>query len=122
MSAADRAAHIADVRAGAPFGAGVVTKKHRADGAKYHDPLGGALNDYTCGGGGMMEKYLSHPEVVKALHVKSGTAGMRYGPRDRDDLRPLYAKLAKLYRLVIYSGDVDGCVPYVGTEEWTSGQ
>ena len=69
----------------------------------------------------MMEKYLSHPEVVKALHVKAGTAGMRYGPRDRDDLRPLYAELAKQYRLVIYSGDVDGCVPYVGTEEWTSG-
>jgi hypothetical protein len=35
----------------------------------------------------MMSKYLKHPEVVKALHVKAGTAGMRYGPRDRDDLR-----------------------------------
>jgi len=113
MTAEDRAAHVADIKAGGAFGAGVVTKKHRAD--------GGALNDYTCGGGAMMEQYLKHPEVVKALHVKAGTAGMRYGPRDRGDLRPLYAELAKQYRLVIYSGDVDGCVPYVGTEEWTSG-
>ena len=64
------AAHVADIKAGGAFGAGVVTKKHRAD--------GGALNDYTCGGGAMMEQYLKHPEVVKALHVKAGTAGMRY--------------------------------------------
>lgn len=42
----------------------------------------------------------------------AGTKGMKYGPRDRDDLRPLYKVLAQKYRLVIYSGDADGCVPY----------
>ena len=42
----------------------------------------------SCGGSKAMGEYLSQPAVVKALHVKAGTAGMRYGPRDRDDLRP----------------------------------
>ena len=157
-------------------------------------PVTGALNDYACGGGAAMHPYLSDPSVVKALHVKAGTDGMRYGasggwcgvvwcgggvclpsapsqqsfgiggagqleayavaprersglprggcracssegtssaahfcfsflvcvvlsrcqgPRDRDDLRPLYKTLALKYRVAIYSGDVDGCVPYV---------
>jgi len=115
MSAADRAQHISEIREGAPFGAGVKTP-HHAKGA-----VTGALNDYACGGGAAMHPYLSDPSVVKALHVKAGTNGMRYGPRDRDDLRPLYKTLALKYRVAIYSGDVDGCVPYVGTEEWTSG-
>ena len=37
--------------------------------------------------------------------------------RTAGDLLPLYARLIKKYRILIYSGDVDGCIPYWGTEE-----
>ena len=33
------------------------------------------------------------------------------------NLLPLYAELIAKYRILIYSGDVDACVPYYGTEE-----
>lgn len=110
MTAQQRVNHVAALRAGEPFGAG----------ARGSGSVGGAVNDYTCGGGRAMSFFTANPDSVKALHVKAGTKGMRYGPRDRGDLRPLYKELAQKYRVVIYSGDVDGCVPYVGTEEWTS--
>ena len=45
---------------------------------------------------------------------------MRYTRAPAGDLRPLYKTLAKKYRLMIWSGDADGCVPHVGTEEWTA--
>ena len=32
------------------------------------------------------------------------------------DLRPLYAKLIPKYRMLIYSGDTDGCVPCVHSQ------
>ena len=38
------------------------------------------------------------------------------------DLRPLYSKLMeKGYKLVIYSGDADMCVPYSFSSWWTKG-
>lgn len=114
MSADQRAEHLESLRGGMVFGASV---HNGLDPAVF----GGALNDYSCGGGRMMDRWLKLGAVQKALHVKNGTGGMVYGPRDRDDLRPLYKTLASKYRLLIYSGDTDGCVPYVGTEEWTSG-
>jgi len=79
---------------------------------------GQALNDYTCGAEAAQNAWLANPKVVEALHVKSGTAGMQY-KKTATDLRPLYAKLIKKYQVLIYSGDTDGCVPYVGTEKWT---
>ena len=95
------------------------TKKQHAETAS--KDLSGALNDYACGGGTAAGIWLQIPDVAKALHVKSGTKGMKYnwGPYNGGDLRPLYYKLAQKYRMLIYSGDVDACVPYWGTEEWT---
>jgi hypothetical protein len=67
--------------------------------------VGGAVNDYPCGGQKAMGVWLGQPAVTAALHVKTGTKGMAYGPRDKDDLRPLYKTLAQKYRVLIYSGN-----------------
>ena len=81
--------------------------------------LGGALNDYPCGGESTASEWLAQPDVVKALHVKADGGGMTYqkGPMEiSGDLRPLYAKLIPKYRMLIYSGDTDGCVPCVHSQ------
>lgn len=81
---------------------------------------GQALNDYTCGAETAMDAWLSNDAVVAALHVKSGTQGMTY-KKTATDLLPLYSSLIQKHQILIYSGDTDGCVPYVGTEKWTRG-
>jgi len=94
---------------------------HSTSSIRHPQLVGAALNDYPCGGDAV-GKWLSQDSVVQALHVKSGLSGMTYnwGPYNvSGDLRPLYKKLAQKYHLLIYSGDTDACVPFVGTETWT---
>jgi len=79
---------------------------------------GEALNDYECGGETAMDAYLAEPSVQAALHVRGNTAGQSY-KKTATDLRPLYKQLVSKYRVLIYSGDADACVPYYGTEGWT---
>ena len=50
--------------------------------------------------------------------MKADCGGMRY-EMNVGDLRPLYAKLIPKYRILIYSGNVDACVPTWGSEQWT---
>jgi cathepsin A (carboxypeptidase C)/serine carboxypeptidase-like clade 1 len=60
--------------------------------------LGGALNDYPCGGESTASEWLAQPDVVKALHVNADGGGMTYkkGPMEiSGDLRPLYAKYVR---------------------------
>jgi len=68
----------------------------------------------------LQSAWLAEPSVVEALHVKSGTVGMQY-VKTADNLLPLYSSLINKHQILIYSGDTDGCVPYVGTEQWTRG-
>jgi len=82
------------------------------------DGLGEGLHDYECGGEAAMNVWLADPAVPAAIHVRAGTAGQRY-TKTAGDLRPLYSRLIQKYRVLIYSGDVDACVPYWGSEEWT---
>lgn len=79
--------------------------------------LTGALNDYACGGQTVMERWLSQKDVQQALHVSR--QGVQMYHRTVADLRPTYKYLAQKYRMLIYSGSVDACVPYWGSEEWT---
>ena len=79
-----------------------------------------ALNDYSCGAETAMDAWLADASVIAALHVKANTPGMTY-KKTATDLRPLYSQLIDKHQILIYSGDTDGCVPYVGTEAWTRG-
>lgn len=79
---------------------------------------GQALNDYSCGAETAMDIWLADPSVAEALHVTLDTVGMTY-TKTATDLLPLYSTLIEKYPILIYSGDVDGCVPFVGTEKWT---
>lgn len=76
------------------------------------------MNDYECGGHTAMNAWLAEPSVVEALHVTANTPGMTYH-KTAADLQPLYAQLINKYQMLIYSGDTDGCVPFVGSEYWT---
>lgn len=57
--------------------------------------LTGALNDYPCGGGPVMEEYLKLPIVLEAFHVRSdffevdNAVGFDYTPTE-PDLQPFY--------------------------------
>jgi hypothetical protein len=67
--------------------------------------LGGALNDWTCGGEDGMRAWLGQVQVQQALHVAGhADSTMRYHSTVAD-LRPVYRRLARKYRMMIYSGD-----------------
>ena len=85
-----------------------------------HPALTGALNDYACGMEEAMGAWLRAPGVADALHVDplGAQGGMQYDA-NVGDITGTYEKLLGKYRLLIYSGDVDACVPYWGTERFT---
>ena len=116
----------------------------RMDKLMHERPTGGEPDDtavplgaYERGRGvdDAMMTWLMVPEVMKALHVrldKKATEknnlryeGGSYPPYvppayAMHDYRKLYKGLAEQYRLWIYNGQDDGCIPYVGAQEWTS--
>lgn len=77
--------------------------------------------------------YLNNKLVQDALHVTRATTwaacasastaqGYRY-PLERTSQVPIYERLMALPttlrpRILVFSGDVDACVPFVGTREW----
>ena len=83
--------------------------------------------------------YLNRDVTRTAIHVRSnheeelaygpgggggwGLCGMRGAQYDRDEtasLLPLYPSLVAKLRVLIFSGDNDACVPYIGSQAWTS--
>lgn len=89
-------------------------------------PTGSNSGAPSCVGGIGIYDYLNMPSVRQALHVTvspwnfcSNPIGGNYSVPSQGSI-PQYNQLmnANKYKLILYSGDVDGCIPFVDTEYW----
>lgn len=72
---------------------------------------------------GDVSGWINREDTKKALHLDGLTAGrsdLRYSSSGPASII-LYPELIKKLRLLIYNGDADPCVPYIGNEEWING-
>ena len=86
-----------------------------------------------CIGDGEQGPYLDRDDVRAALHVEPVSkighwnscvekTNWFYTTTEANEPRDVYPTLLKaLDRILIYSGQADGCVPFVDSEAWTSG-
>merc|ERR1712192_110118 len=85
----------------------------------------GALNDYLCGGERVAALWLAQPTTRMAIHARREVEIGAFAEQNvaytstTKDLRPDYPSLISRFRILIYSGDVDTCVPTGGSEKWT---
>lgn len=91
-----------------------------------NDLMKGGLNDYPCGGYGVMVHYLKNPLVKAALHVSQSeyfsvdnADGFNYTPTEKD-LRGFYKEINGKLRVLIYNGDADPAITSFATQNWTS--
>jgi len=64
--------------------------------------------------------WIQREDVKKALHldgIRAGASELSYS-RSGPASITLYPELVKKIHVMIYNGDADPCVPYIGNEEW----
>mmetsp|Transcript_10877 Transcript_10877/g.19203 ORF Transcript_10877/g.19203 Transcript_10877/m.19203 type:complete len:510 (+) Transcript_10877:94-1623(+) len=91
--------------------------------------LGGALNDYPCGGGLALGKWVLSPEVREALAILPGSqyvsgdnsAGLNYTGTEKN-LLPFHKSVAldTDVRVLIYNGDTDPGLNSFVAEDWVN--
>lgn len=74
--------------------------------------------------------WINTPEVIKALHVEASlpyvkqwticSSSLKYTTTAADLPGTIYPDLVTKYRVLVYNGDVDACVPYQDNESWTA--
>jgi len=99
-----------------------------------NNKMGGALNDYTCGGGPVMEFYLHLDEVKDALNVKTNffiddnAENFDYTPTE-PDISTFYRELqirngnatdTDVIKMLVYNGDTDPAITSFASANWTS--
>ena len=103
-----------------------------AGGASLHrnGNLGGALNDYACGGGPATNVWVNQSAVKAALHVPADAVffigddgeGMVYESTEKN-VMPFYRELAASsddVRVLVYNGDTDPGINSFVAQNWTA--
>jgi len=90
--------------------------------------VGGALNDYPCGGVGAMLTWLNTSAVKAALNVPAAASffltdngvGFNYTLSEKN-LMPFYQRIVgeKRMRVIVYNGDTDPGINSFVTQNWT---
>jgi len=93
----------------------------------------GALNDYACGQGPVMDDYMKFTAVQEAFHIPKGASffsvdnaeDFNYTPTE-PDLTGFYhdvaaGKYGKDIRVLVYNGDTDPAITSFAAQDWTSG-
>mmetsp|Transcript_50796 Transcript_50796/g.120696 ORF Transcript_50796/g.120696 Transcript_50796/m.120696 type:complete len:527 (-) Transcript_50796:177-1757(-) len=78
---------------------------------------------YTWDCGGNVAGWIKSAEVKKALHLdqeEGSGSGFSYDSSGPASIT-LWPELATKLRVLIYNGDADACVPWVGNEDWVFG-
>ncbi len=91
------------------------------------ETLHGALNDYPCGAGPVLEEYMALGDVISdAFHVKSAffevdnaEGDFEYTPTE-PDLEPFYKAMNGKLKILVYNGDTDPAITSFATQNWTS--
>jgi len=74
---------------------------------------------WSCGGMDATSAWITSPQVRTALHLRDAGSGSGFAYRTSGPASvTLWPTLAKRLRVLIYNGDADACVPYIGNEEW----
>jgi len=71
---------------------------------------------------GDVGNWIQRSDVKEALHldgIRAGASRLSYSSSGPASIT-LYPELVKKIHVMIYNGDADPCVPYVGNEEWIS--
>jgi serine carboxypeptidase-like clade 1 len=86
----------------------------------------GALNDYACGGGDILESYVKLDSVKKALNVEKSTffsvdnaENFDYTPTEKD-ISGFYKSQAGKLKMLVYNGDTDPAITSFAAQNWTS--
>ena len=78
--------------------------------------------DWTCGQFYALPKYFNRTDVKKVLHLpeQSLSSAFNYNTTGPASLTLYPSLIQSGLRVLIYNGDADTCVPYIGNEEWTT--
>lgn len=106
------------------------TDTHRTSLDDSDGSTGGPPYSYPCDTSAAAKAWMNLPSVQTAFHVASESflnrtwsgcgGGLHYNTYTHSSL-DVYPDLLKKYRILVFNGDADACVPYNGNEDWTNG-